>query len=450
MRETENKSETENIERYRDQKWEIEKGFPALSIDGINEFQKRRASSVPQIVSERTYRCFSARDDFSVKVNTDLSGITDFGFELYRQLAPPESPENFFFSPYSIWTAFTLAYFGAGGETAAQLQRALRVDDQAATLGLWRALEAMYQRRQGINTFTVANRAFIHNNLPIRPCISELLKREVERVNFLETLPLVAHVNNFASASTKGRITEIVSPDDLRNALMVLVNAAYFKGTWQYFFSAKATRPREFYVTPGVPITTPMMKQTASLRYGEFDHIAARVLELPYADGAMSMVLLLPMEEGTQGFANMVSKLNQNNLRAVTLEKNLVKKNVDLLLPKFKLEQTVSESLIPALQNLGIRDIFDSRKVDLTGFGPLRNITVDKVIHKAFVEVNEEGTEAAAVTAAILVFKSASSSRDDLPVQFYCNRPFVFLIQDNETQNILFMGAFKRPQGSAQ
>lgn len=99
---------------------------------------------------------------------------------------------------------------------------------------------------------------------------------------------------------------------------------------------------------------------------------------------------------------------------------------------------------------MGIRDIFDSRKVDLTGFGPLRNITVDKVIHKAFVEVNEEGTEAAAVTAAIFVFKSASSSRDDLPVQFYCNRPFVFLIQDNETQNILFMGAFKRPQGSAQ
>lgn len=89
------------------------------------------------------------------------------------------------------------------------------------------------------------------------------------RNSIRQTLPLVAHVNNFASASTKGRITEIVSPDDLRNALMVLVNAAYFKGTWQYFFSAKATRPREFYVTPGVPITTPMMKQTASLRYGK-------------------------------------------------------------------------------------------------------------------------------------------------------------------------------------
>lgn len=99
---------------------------------------------------------------------------------------------------------------------------------------------------------------------------------------------------------------------------------------------------------------------------------------------------------------------------------------------------------------MGIIDIFDSRKVDLTGFGPLRNITVDKAIHKAFVEVNEEGTEAAAVTAAILVFKSASSSRDDLPIQFHCNRPFVFLIQDNDTQNILFMGAFKNPRGRAQ
>ncbi|XP_037790930.1 leukocyte elastase inhibitor-like [Penaeus monodon] len=398
-------------------------------------------------------QCFSARDDFSVRVNNDISGITDFGFELYRQLAPPQSPENFFFSPYSIWTAFTLVYFGTGGETAAQLQRALRVGDQATTLGLWRELEAKYQQRQANNkayTFTVANRAFIHNNLPIRPCISNLLKTEVERVNFLDTLPLVAHINNFASASTKGRITEIVSADDLVDALMVLINAAYFKGTWQYFFDAAATTPREFYVTPGDSVMTPMMKQATSLRYGEFDHIAARVLELPYAGGAMSMFLLLPMGEGTQGFASMVTKLNENNLQAVTLGNNLVKKDVDLLLPRFRLEQTVSKTLIPALQNMGIIDIFDSRKVDLTGFGPLRNITVDKAIHKAFVEVNEEGTEAAAVTAAILVFKSASSSRDDLPIQFHCNRPFVFLIQDNDTQNILFMGAFKNPRGRAQ
>ncbi|XP_047490062.1 leukocyte elastase inhibitor-like [Penaeus chinensis] len=397
-------------------------------------------------------QCLPGRGSSSGRISTDLSGIADFGFELYRQLAPPQSPENFFFSPYSIWAAFTLAYFGTGGETAAQLQRALRVGDQAATLGLWRELEAKYQQRQANNkayTFTVANRAFIHNKLPLRPCISDLLRTEVERVNFLETLPLVAHINNFASASTKGRITEIVSPDDLIDALMVLVNAAYFKGTWQYFFDAAATIPREFYVTPGDSIMTPMMKQITSLRYGEFDHIAARVLELPYAGGAMSMFLLLPMDEGTQGFANMVTKLNENNMRAVTLGKDLVKKNVDLLLPRFRLEQTVSETLIPALQNMGIIDIFDSRKVDLTGFGPLRNITVDKAIHKAFVEVNEEGTEAAAVTAAILVFKSASSSRDDLPVQFHCNRPFVFLIQDNDTQNVLFVGAFKRPRGSA-
>nr|XP_027223529.1 uncharacterized protein LOC113815708 isoform X2 [Penaeus vannamei]XP_027223531.1 uncharacterized protein LOC113815708 isoform X2 [Penaeus vannamei] len=93
-------------------------------------------------------QCFSGRDDFSVKINKDISGITDFGLELYRQLAPPGSPENFFFSPFSIWMAFVLAYFGTGGETAAQLQRALRVGDQVATLKLWRELEALYERRQ--------------------------------------------------------------------------------------------------------------------------------------------------------------------------------------------------------------------------------------------------------------------------------------------------------------
>ncbi|XP_037790929.1 leukocyte elastase inhibitor A-like [Penaeus monodon] len=391
-------------------------------------------------------QCFSEQDDFSVKVNTDLSGITDFGFELYRQLAPPQSPENFFFSPYSIWTAFTLAYFGSGGETAAQLQRALRVDDQVATLKLWRALEAMYRTRQQNTTaysFNIANRAYIDKNLPIRDCITNLLHSEVDRVQFSKVGFVTQEINNFVSVATKGRISKIVSVADLADAIMVLVNAAYFKGTWQYQFKPSNTFPEPFFATSQNNDLVPMMHQTASFRYNEFSEIAAKVLELPYTGDAMSMFVFLPSEEGPRGFANMVARLSGNNLRAATHKGNLSFRMVDVKLPKFKMEVEVRDELKPALHNMGITDIFNSEKVDLTTFGPLRNVTLEKVIHKAFVEVNEEGTEAAAATA--LIFATRSGGARPLPVEFHCNRPFVFLIRDNDTHTVLFMGSYKKP-----
>ncbi|XP_042855999.1 leukocyte elastase inhibitor A-like [Penaeus japonicus] len=391
-------------------------------------------------------QCFSEQDDFSVKINTDLSGITDFGFELYRQLAPPSSPENFFFSPYSIWTAFTLAYFGTGGETAAQLQTALRVGDKVATLRLWRALDAMYQRRQqntSAYTFNIASRAYIDKELPIRDCISNLLHSEVERVQFAQIVPVTREINDFVSVATKGRINEIVTPDALFDAVMVLVNAAFFKGTWQYQFKPSNTFTEQFFLTPQNSLPVPMMHQVSSFRYNEFSQIAAKVLELPYTGGAMSMFILLPSEEGPRGFAKMVARLSGNNLRAATYKDNLSFKTVDVQLPKFKMEIESKEELIPALKNIGITDIFDSSKVDLTTFGPLRNVTLDKVIHKAFVEVNEEGTEAAAATA--LIFATRSGGPRPKPVEFHCNRPFIFLIRDNDTHSVLFMGSYKNP-----
>ncbi|XP_069989968.1 leukocyte elastase inhibitor [Penaeus vannamei] len=391
-------------------------------------------------------QCFSARDDFSVKVNTDLSGITDFGFELYKQLAPPESPENFFFSPYSIWTAFTLAYFGAGGETAAQLQRALRVDDKVATLRLWRALEAMYRTRQQNTTaysFNIANRAYIDKSLPIRDCITNLLHSEVERVQFFKVGAVAQEINSFVSVATKGRIDQIINPSDLLDAIMVLVNAAYFKGTWQFQFKASDTFPEPFYATSQNSDLVPMMHQTASFRYNEFPEIAAKVLELPYTGDAMSMFVFLPTEEGPLGFARMVDRLSGNNLRAATHKGNLSFRTVDVKLPKFKMEVEIREQFKPALKSMGIRDIFDSEKVDLSTFGPLLNVTLEKVIHKAFVEVNEEGTEAAAATA--LIFATRSGAARPLPIEFHCTRPFVFLIRDNDTHTVLFMGSYKKP-----
>ncbi|XP_063592857.1 leukocyte elastase inhibitor-like [Penaeus indicus] len=386
-------------------------------------------------------QCFSTRDDFSVKINNDISGITDFGLELYRQLAPPQSSENFFFSPYSIWTAFTLAYFSTGGETAAQLRRALRVDDQVATLKLWRALEAMYERRQAATTdytFRTANRHYVDRRLDVRPCIAELLRAELEAIDFRD-VSAAGTINRFAFEKTNGKISDVVSTRELERAVMAIVNAAYFKSTWQMQFDPEYTQPMPFYATPEQLHTVPMMVLDSSLNYGDFSQIAARVVELPYKGKTMSMFIFLPSEEGPGGFTKMVSRLSANNLRAATNAELLNKRLVEVQLPRFKLNVKV-KGLIPALMNIGITDIFSYDKANFTTLGPLRDVAVRTVIHKAFVEVNEEGTEAAAVTVAIAPVRSFIPR-----IPFYCNRPFLFLIRDNDTRNILFMGAYKDP-----
>ncbi|XP_037790931.1 LOW QUALITY PROTEIN: leukocyte elastase inhibitor-like [Penaeus monodon] len=387
-------------------------------------------------------QCFSARDDFSVRVNNDISGITDFGFELYRQLAPPQSPENFFFSPYSIWMAFTLVYFGTGGETAAQLQRALRVDDQVATLKLWRELEAMYDRRQAGTTdytFSTANRQYVDKRLSVRPCVAEILRAELETIDFRDRVSAARTINRFAFEKTNGKISDVVSADELNRAVMAIVNAAYFKSTWQVQFNPEHTQPMPFYATPERPHTVPMMELESSFNYGDFSQIAARVVELPYKGKAMSMFIFLPSEEGPRGFTKMVSRLSSNNLRAATNVELLNRRLVEVRLPKFKLDVKV-EGLIPALMNTGITDLFSFDKANFTTLGPLREAAVKTVIHKAFVEVNEEGTEAAAVTVAVVPVRSFVPR-----IPFHCNRPFVFLIRDNATRTFLFMGAYKDP-----
>lgn len=390
-------------------------------------------------------QCFTDNDNFLIKVNTDLSGVTDFGFDLYRRLDSPSSPRNFFFSPFSIWSAFILAYLGSAGETEAQLQRALRVDGKVETFKIWRALEALYQTSNNDYTFNIANRAYIDNVLPIRPCIIELLSNEFERINFRDVFSAVNRINNFASTNTKGKINDLVTVENIEGIHMAIVNAAYFKGTWQFQFKPTSTASERFFVTPQSHQMVPMMNQISAFNFGEFDQVAASVLELPYTGERVSMFLFLPVQEGPQGFANMVSKLSGNNLRAATHKKNLRKQDVDLKLPKFRMELKLADEMIPALKDMGIVDIFSSDKVDLTTLGNLRNLTLEKVIHKAFVEVNEEGTEAAAAT--VLTFTLRASRRDPV-VPFHCNRPFLFLIRDNETNNNLFMGVYRAPDAA--
>ncbi|ROT78002.1 serine proteinase inhibitor 7 [Penaeus vannamei] len=373
--------------------------------------------------------------------STPTSRVTDFGFDFFDTTPLLLPQELLLLALQHLVGVHHRLYLGSGRDEA-QLKRALRVGSKVGAFKIWRALDALYQTSNNDYTFNIVHRAYIDYELPIRPCISEVLSNEIERVDFRDALNTVNRINNFASTNTKGKINNLVTAGDLQDVQMALVNAAYFKGTWQSQFKPTTTAPERFFVTPQRHQMVPMMSQIAAFRYGESEQVAASVLELPYTGERVSMFLFLPDQEGPQGFANMVSRLSGNNLREAIHQENLRKKKVDLKLPKFRMELKLSDEMLPALMDMGIRDIFDSEKVDFTTLGNIRNLTLEKVIHKAFVEVNEEGTEAAAATALAI---SSKSLRRDFPVRFHCNRPFLFLIRDNETNNNLFMGVYRDP-----
>ncbi|XP_064083415.1 serine protease inhibitor 88Ea-like [Macrobrachium nipponense] len=389
-------------------------------------------------------QCFSADDDLSIVPSNDLSSITDFGLDLFRTVFPYNATSNFFFSPYSIWNALTLAYFGSGGNTQAELERALRVSDKVQTLKNWRSLEFMYQMRQVNNsdyTFNLANKAYFDHNLTLRPCVKDILHKELELIDFSKPVEAAGTINDFVSQTTKGRIPTLVGADDVINAQMVLANAAFFKGTWLYQFKKSATQPGLFYSTPQDYSFVDMMRQKGNFRHGVSEELGAHILELPYTGEAVSMFILLPpFISGDNGFNKMVERLNGTTLQNAI--DDMWRVQVEVILPKFRLEQMVGDELMLALSRMGVSDLFDAGRANLTTFDPVTRLSISKSIHKAFVEVSEEGTEAAAATALI----SLRIARPAAPEKFECNHPFLFVIHDNLTKNVLFMGAYKNPK----
>nr|XP_053637635.1 leukocyte elastase inhibitor-like [Cherax quadricarinatus] len=354
-------------------------------------------TAVVTTVGSTVPHCFADNNrNPSRSFNTDLSGISDFGFDLYRQLSSKGTAKNFFFSPYSIWTALTLTYFGSAGNTKTQLEASLRVTGKTSTLRLWRALEVMYAQRAASNpqyTFNMANRVYFDNILHLRPCITNILHKEL-------------HIVDFSDVS-------LYLKTNCHTTLEIL--------RWS-------------------SINFPFLHISV-----HSTQLQAKILELPYSGDAISMLLLLPDVEGETGFFNMVSVLSGESLSRVTSGLGSQTVPVELLLPKFKLEETLNNELKESLMNLGIRDLFNGTLANLTEFVVRNHLSVSKTIHKAFVEVSEEGTEAAAATAVIAYTRSSFSKAHPLVQKFHCVRPFVFLIHDNHTKNVLFMGAYKNP-----
>jgi serpin B len=377
------------------------------------------------------------------------AGNNEFAFDLYAKLSSQKG--NLFFSPYSISTALAMVYAGAAGNTQLQMGRVLNLitDPCDTTAGgknqthkaYGRILEGLNDRgKKGAYQLSIANALWGQQDYKFHKDYLELVKTNygsgLIKVDF-KTAAEAARlkINAWVEKKTKNKIRNLISPGVLDSMTrLVLTNAIYFKGNWASKFKEKQTRPEPFTLIDGKKIQTPMMNQTSEFKYTQLKNFQA--LELPYVKDELSMIILLPKE----GVALPDFEKTVTAKKLDSWLRKLLKRKVIVSIPKFK--QRSQFGLGNILQSMGMTDAF-SRHADFSAMTPRRDLYISAVIHKAFVDVNEEGTEAAAATAVTM--RTTSILPEKLPV-FRADRPFVFIIRDNTTSSILFIGRVMNPK----
>jgi serpin B len=370
-----------------------------------------------------------------------VKGNTEFALGLYDKLRTRDG--NLFLSPYSISTALAMTYEGARGETADEMARALHfAPDRDRLRAAFAALLAQTRPgKEGDYQLSVANALWGQRGFGFLPDFLNHTResygaglREVDFIGSTEEARQV--INAWVEQQTRGKIKDLLPPGVVTgDTRLVLTNAIYFKGFWAQQFKKSATKEETFHTPGGGSAKAPLMHQTGDFKYADGGDFQA--LEMPYRGQDLSMVVLLPKK--ANGLAALEAKLTASNLHA-WLGK-LRKQEVVVALPRFKM--TRSFGLKPTLEALGMRRAFIPGGADFSGMAGSvgRKLFIQAVVHKAFVDVNEEGTEAAAATGVAVGDKSEPPP----PPVFRADHPFVFLIRDNRSGSVLFTGRLTNP-----
>jgi len=375
-----------------------------------------------------------------------VRGDNAFAFDLYRQASGGDG--NLFFSPYSISTALAMTYAGARGDTAAQMAAALHYALAQAALhpAFNRLALTLDSRAQAPGlpagkafTLHTANALWGQDGFPFQSDFLDLLAQNygagMHLLNF-KSDPEAARqtINDWVSQETEKRITDIV-PSGAIDPLtrLVLANAIYFKADWASEFEKIATADGDFTLLDGSRVSVPFMFQEGSFRYTEGDGLQA--LELPYSGGDLSMLVILPQPGSFDAVQSALSAGELDSLVA-----GLDYQYAQVWLPKFHFDYSLD--LNAHLQALGMSDAFDPDAADFSGMDGRRDLYIGSVLHKAYVAVDEAGTEAAAASAVVV---QAASAPVGSPIVFRADRPFLFAIRDNPTGTILFLGRVMDP-----
>ncbi|XP_069687412.1 serine protease inhibitor 88Ea-like [Periplaneta americana] len=391
-------------------------------------------------------QCFG--NDLSNSPNTrqDLfTGEQMFSMDMLREAVAATPTGNVFFSPFSVYNALLLAYFGAENQTEASLKKALRIPETQNKMSMMMAykFEKYFQNMRQINgsesyELRSANKLFVANTLKLRECLAHLFEDEVQSLDF-HADPEAARevINNWVETQTKRQIQDLIPQEKINHDTeLVLANAAYFKGLWQSQFLPEHTHKEVFYVSHSKQTLVDMMKQKGTFNHIVSERLGAHVLELPYKGNEVSMFIILPPYAKANGIEAVVKELSVESLQEI-IEDDLPRA-VEVSIPKFTVEQSLE--LRPILERLGVGDLFQATS-DLSGFTGTAGPRLDDAVHKAKIALDEQGTVAAAATAIF----SFRSSRPLTPARFIANHPFVYLVYDKTARNILFMGVYRSP-----
>ena len=377
----------------------------------------------------------NSSDSFTVKATEIIDANNKFAFDFYSQIK--DDNENVFYSPWSISTAFAIAYEGAKEKTAEEIQQVFGFpsDYETRTLQFKSAIDDLNPDNVPYQ-LSVANALWLAEMFePSQEYVetaTTYYDSEVSTVDFVSD-DGVDKINAWVNDKTNEKIKDVLAPGST-DALtrLAITNAIYFKGNWVTQFNETDTLGESFWKTPTEEVQVPMMR-LKSIMFNHTQTENLQILKMPYEGDRLSMLVLLPNEK--DGLPELEESLSVEKLKQ--WNKDLSSKKIDIYLPKFKLE--TEYDLIAPLVNMGMPTPF-SEEANFKGIAPI-HLSISAAIHKAFVDVNEEGTEAAAVTVILI---RTESVKPPIPV-FRADHPFVFLIQDDSTGNILFIGKVVDP-----
>uniref|UniRef100_A0A8C5NUE3 Serpin B7 n=1 Tax=Jaculus jaculus TaxID=51337 RepID=A0A8C5NUE3_JACJA len=384
---------------------------------------------------------------------------TEFCLDVFKQLNSNNTSENLFFSPLSLFYALSMILLGARGKSAGQIEKVLHYNqfsgfskpelkgpaECSQARGIhseFAVLLSQINPRNSDYTLSIANRLYGKKAMTFHRqylrCSEKLYQARLQAVDFeLSTEETRKSINAWVESKTNGKVTNLFGEGTIDpSSVMVLVSAIYFKGQWQNKFDEQETVKTPFQLSVGKSVPVEMMYQSGVFKLAFIKQPQMQVLELPYVNNKLSMIILLPVGRGN--LEQIEKQLTARTLKEWTSSSNMVQREVEVHIPKLKLQ--IKYDLNTLLKSLGMTDIFNLAEADFSGMSPDNGLYLSKVIHKSYVDVNEHGTEAAAATGENVAVKRLPF-RD----QFVANHPFLFFIRHVCTDTILFAGKFASP-----
>ncbi|XP_010016791.1 PREDICTED: serpin B10-like [Nestor notabilis] len=404
---------------------------------------------------------------------------TSFALDFFKHECQEDGDKNILFSPLSISSALATVYLGAKGNTVDQMAKVLhfnkvegarnvittikmqvfsRTEERLANrctcfqkteIGksdiIHTAFKALnFEINQPTKNYLLksVNQLYGEKSLPFSKEYLQLVKKyysaEPQSVDFVGAADEIRReINSKVEHQTEGKIQNLLPPGSVDSLTrLVLINALYFKGNWATKFEAEATRQRPFKINMHTTKPVPMMYLSDKFNWTYVESVQTDVLELPYVNNDLSMFILLPSD--ITGLQKLEKELTFENLSAWTSPELMEKMKMEVYLPRFTLEEKYD--LKSTLSRMGLQDVFVEGQADFTGMSENGDLFLSHVFHKCYLEVNEEGTEAAAASSATLASRSLGAT-----VIFVADHPFLFFIRHNKTKSILFLGRFSSP-----